>query len=209
MSAKRMSGERRREQIIREAVDLFAKKGFAEVTTREIAAAAKINEATIYKYFTSKEDLFDAVITHFGGIMRERFSRVQLDPNRDIGEIYKEFAESIIGYMKKDPRIMRLMMFSGLQEHRFADTLFRQTGGEVLKTVQDLIRMGQAEGQLRDDLDPVYMSLAMVAMIIYFNIARILILKDYFKDLDEKRYIGTIAEILLNGIRTQSTGEKS
>jgi TetR/AcrR family transcriptional regulator len=209
MSAKKMSGEQRREQIILAAVELFAEKGFAEVTTREIAAAAGINEATIYKYFASKEDLFDAVVTHFGAIMSERFGMITLDTQRNIGEIYQELAEGMISYMRKDPRIIRLMMYSGLQEHRFADSLFRQTGGDVLKKVQDFIRKGQEEGVIRPDLDPVYLSLAMVAMIIYYNIARILILKGFFKDLVDRKYIETIAEVLLHGILTQSSGDES
>ncbi|HUX07947.1 MAG TPA: TetR/AcrR family transcriptional regulator [Acidobacteriota bacterium] len=208
MAAKRMSGEQRREQIITTAVDLFARKGFSDVTTREIAAAAGINEATIYKYFSSKEELFDAVVTHFGKVMLGNFEKICLDQEREVGKVYSEIAEIIIGFLRSDSRILRLMLYSGLQEHRFADSLFKQTGGEMLDMLQNYLRTKQEEGAVRKDLDVTYVSLAMIAMIIYYNLARILILKEFFKDFDDKAYVRTIVDILLNGISTETTGEK-
>src|SRR5580765_6850718 len=37
-------------------------RGFAAATTREIARAAALTEAALYKYFPSKDDLFLAVL---------------------------------------------------------------------------------------------------------------------------------------------------
>jgi len=208
MVSKRMSGEERREQIIMVAVDLFARKGFSDVTTREIASAAEINEATIYKHFASKEELFDAVVEHFGNMLLGNFKKIGLDQEKDAGKVYSDLAEIVIGFLRKDSRILRLMLYSGLQEHRFAHTLFSRTGSELFGALQKYLRMQQEKGCIRKDLDVTYVSLAMIAMIIYYNLARILILKEFFKDLDDKTYVRTIVDILLNGISTETTGEK-
>lgn len=49
--------EKTRQAILRAALELFAKKGFAATTTKEIARRAKIAEGTLFNYFPTKEDL--------------------------------------------------------------------------------------------------------------------------------------------------------
>ncbi len=46
-----------RRKIIETAVELMGEKGYNKVSMRTIARAAKIGDATIYKYFSSKEKL--------------------------------------------------------------------------------------------------------------------------------------------------------
>src|SRR5690242_16699635 len=60
--AQRMAAEDRREQIIEVAVRLFSQKGFRGATTKEIAAAAGVNEAIIFRHFATKSDLYAAII---------------------------------------------------------------------------------------------------------------------------------------------------
>ncbi|MEV4006072.1 helix-turn-helix domain-containing protein [Actinomadura sp. NPDC049753] len=56
-----MSPEQRREMIIRTALPLVAERGMA-VTTAQIARAAGIGEATIFRVFADKDDLLDACV---------------------------------------------------------------------------------------------------------------------------------------------------
>ncbi|GAB7387866.1 TetR/AcrR family transcriptional regulator [Bacillaceae bacterium] len=49
--------EKRREQIIEAAVQLFIRKGFHKTTTREIAKASGFSIGTLYEYIESKEDV--------------------------------------------------------------------------------------------------------------------------------------------------------
>lgn len=51
----------RRAQIARAARDVFAEKGFAAATMREVAAAAKMHVPTMYQYFRSKEEILELV----------------------------------------------------------------------------------------------------------------------------------------------------
>jgi len=58
MLDQRLSAEERREAIVKAVLPLFARKGFANTTTRELAEAADVSEALIYKHFPSKESLY-------------------------------------------------------------------------------------------------------------------------------------------------------
>src|SRR5437899_11776986 len=58
----RLPAEKRREQLLNCAADLFAKSGYARATTAELARAAGVTEPIIYRHFNSKRALFVALI---------------------------------------------------------------------------------------------------------------------------------------------------
>src|SRR5438270_2751155 len=58
MSRARMTAEARKLAIVQAAMPLFARKGFAETTTKDLAKAAGVSEPLIYKHFPSKEALY-------------------------------------------------------------------------------------------------------------------------------------------------------
>jgi AcrR family transcriptional regulator len=53
--------ERRRQEILAAAARVFAEKGYANSTTKEIAAAADLAEGTLYNYFSGKREILIAV----------------------------------------------------------------------------------------------------------------------------------------------------
>jgi AcrR family transcriptional regulator len=57
----RLSAEQRKEAIVQAALPLFARKGYAETTTKELARAAGVSEPLLYRHFPSKEALYDAI----------------------------------------------------------------------------------------------------------------------------------------------------
>lgn len=59
---RRLSGTKRRDQIIDTARTVFVEQGLAGTRTRDLAEAAGVNEALIYQHFGSKQELFDESI---------------------------------------------------------------------------------------------------------------------------------------------------
>ena len=66
----------RREVILREAAELFARQGVAATTVREIADAAGILSGSLYHHFASKDDIVDAVLSTFLTDLRKRYDEV-------------------------------------------------------------------------------------------------------------------------------------
>ena len=54
-----------KEKIFDASVDLFSKKGFNDVSVREIAKQAGIREGSIYNHYKNKEAILDAIIDYF------------------------------------------------------------------------------------------------------------------------------------------------
>jgi TetR/AcrR family transcriptional regulator, transcriptional repressor of aconitase len=62
MATIRLESDERRKAIVAAAVPLFARKGFAGTTTRELAEAASISEGLLFKHFPSKKNLYGEIL---------------------------------------------------------------------------------------------------------------------------------------------------
>jgi AcrR family transcriptional regulator len=58
----RLDHEQRRAQIVQIARRLFAERGYRPATTRELARAAGVSDALMYRHFESKDDVLRAVV---------------------------------------------------------------------------------------------------------------------------------------------------
>ncbi len=71
MAARSETLLKRKQQLVRDAIwdaaiDLFAKKGFDEVTVEEIAGAAGVSPRSFFRYFSSKSDLLAYAVLVYG-----------------------------------------------------------------------------------------------------------------------------------------------
>lgn len=64
LTRTRLLPEARKQKILAVALDLFSRQPYADVTTRDLAAACGVNVALIYYYFKNKDVLFHAVIQY-------------------------------------------------------------------------------------------------------------------------------------------------
>lgn len=64
MTVRRRDSAATKEAFLSAAATLFAERGFDRTTVRDIADAAGANQALLFRYFGSKEALFDAAVAH-------------------------------------------------------------------------------------------------------------------------------------------------
>ncbi|MFJ2669860.1 TetR/AcrR family transcriptional regulator [Streptomyces sp. NPDC087525] len=69
------TADERRETVLRTAMHAFAARGYYGTSTTEVAEAAGISQAYLYRLFPHKEALFVALINHCAWLVRERMSR--------------------------------------------------------------------------------------------------------------------------------------
>jgi TetR/AcrR family transcriptional regulator len=148
----RLSANDRREQLIQVAVDLFSRKGFKGTTTREIAAAAGVNEAIIFRHFETKEHLYTAIIDRkvnspdtaewVAGL------RSAMDRNDDEAVI-RQLIGAIISAHKCDPKFERLMQYAALEGNEIALRHMRQVTASIVGVFRSYFRRRQKQGRLR------------------------------------------------------------
>src|SRR3954462_3169952 len=101
----RLPASDRRRQLVETALDIFSRKGFEGTTTKEIAAAAGVTEAIIFRHFPSKQALYTAVLDfhHEAGEFDQWLAewKAHMDRNDDEG-LVRAIIERIIGYYRED-----------------------------------------------------------------------------------------------------------
>jgi len=157
--------EQRRNEIIVAAEKLFFAKGYTNVTMDEIAYEAEVNKALLYYYFKNKEALFFAVYRRIVQMLYKIYedsSKLDVDGLTKI----KAMSEGMHEFSKSHPDEFRLYIYAGSErfintdneDAKRATTL--ATG--MWRLVVEAFLQGIEEGNIRDDLDPVEMS-------VYFN----------------------------------------
>jgi AcrR family transcriptional regulator len=63
----------RRDEIVAGAAELFARNGIAATTVRDIGEAVGMLSGSLYHYFTSKEEIVDAIISSYLDDLRLRY----------------------------------------------------------------------------------------------------------------------------------------
>jgi AcrR family transcriptional regulator len=163
-SASKMSSEERRAAIIKAVRGVFAEKGFHGTTTRELAQAAGVSEALLFKHFPNKEALYSAMMLackpEKDQRMFERLKALESSTSTLVLMVHvlaaHMLAEPPTG---DDERAVhnRLMLHSLLEDGEFARVFLQRVGshwvGKVEKCLQAAIAAGDAvEGAVRPSM---------------------------------------------------------
>lgn len=161
--------DNQRERILDAARDLVIDRGLAAVTLADVAVAADLTRATLYKYFSNKEELARAIFQATTRGWVERGAREVWSKPGTGFERVELFITSHCAAMFRDPREARLVAeFNALYAREWpveqmAPFLTETLGSERLALHASVIQ-GQGDGSLRVDIAPE----ALVAVIFNF-----------------------------------------
>ncbi|MCM3077551.1 MULTISPECIES: TetR/AcrR family transcriptional regulator [Brevibacillus] len=142
--------EKRREQIVEAAVDLFIHKGFHKTTTREIARASGFSIGTLYEYIESKEDVLYLVCDAIHAEMETRL-REAINFNGTGLKIMKLALKSLIRVMDQmSDRVLLIYQESkSLPKETLRYVLGREE--EIAQIFVEILRKGIADGSINID----------------------------------------------------------
>src|ERR1700678_4849213 len=100
--------EQSRAAILQAAVCEFAHEGIAGARTDAIARAARVNKALLYYYFKDKDALYEAVLDHVFGGLRERVMPV-LESKLPPREKILQYLGTYFDYIAANPRFPRVV----------------------------------------------------------------------------------------------------
>ena len=154
MRAKRLSCEERKQAIVKAVLPIFARNGFANTTTRELAKAAGVSEAHIYKHFPSKESLY-AEIQSFGckGCDPGLKKFLDLEPSTStlVYIVYYIMRVNIVGRSKETicaETRHRLILNSCLEDGSFSRFLFHNRFAENISRIVECMDAAADAGDL-------------------------------------------------------------
>lgn len=196
-----MTAEGRRAQIAKAATRLFAKHGFSGVTTRQIAKAAKINEALLYKHFPDKEALYTEIIK-----LKLKEQGRFIDPERlqgdDDRKILKYIITLFIDMISADKAFMRLMLFSGLEDHRLSTEFLNRRIGDVMPHIARYFGRRMESGAFRR-MDPRIAIRALVGMVIHYVLSNEIFKMPEAMRVSKEEAIDGFGRVFLEGVRAK------
>jgi AcrR family transcriptional regulator len=168
----RMAGEERRLQILAVAVSLFSQKGFRGTTTKEIAQAAGVSEAMVFRHFATKEELYSAILDH-KACASGRFdpSKTAADPmqRKDDRAVFESLALGALDHHENDPQFQRLLLYSALEKHELAQMFFDQIVRHVYDFLGSYIRERQRDGAFIE-IDPAIVVRCFIGMVMHHSL---------------------------------------
>lgn len=138
----------RRVEIVAAAQAEFIRANFAGARTRDIARAAGVNQATLFKHFPTKEDLFDAAVMQpLVAAMQAMHGRIEVyeaaESPAEMGELARD---STIHHLDDMQRILPLLttaLFSDLESGR---RVFREQLEPLIRARGEVLRPLAKEG---------------------------------------------------------------
>lgn len=113
------AGSKTKEQILIEGTILFAKKGYAAVSMRDLAEAAGIKPASLYNHFDSKDALWEAVLDQAYELYRLYFKK--LGQAMDQASTFDNALELLFREPKTWSNNFTCYAFSVVQSEQFRD----------------------------------------------------------------------------------------
>jgi TetR/AcrR family transcriptional regulator, cholesterol catabolism regulator len=144
----------RREEILAIAAELFADKGFATTTVREIADTAGILSGSLYHHFDSKESMVDEILRTFLDEILASYRAAAArddDPAKVLRELVRA-AFSALGTHRAAVAVMINEYNLLVQYPGFA--YLRDGADETERLWAAVVERGIATGAFRSDIDP-------------------------------------------------------
>lgn len=206
-TATRMSGDERRAQILQVAIRLFSYKGFSGTTTKEIAAAASVSEAMVFRHFATKHELYHAILDYkacedgMKTLPWEDEAQKKAIDEADDYKVFYTLALKALKHQQDDPDLMRLLFHSALEGHELSEMFFDQFVSRMYEFIGAYIRKRQADGAMRS-VEPRVVVRAFLGMLIHHSLNNILWDKSRrLLDISNEEAAHEFVTILLDGVK--------
>jgi AcrR family transcriptional regulator len=151
-------GVAKREEILRTALDVFAKQGYRGTSLRELADAVNLSQAGLLHYFDSKEELFAEIL------------RVRDETDREAYSVAGSAAETMLAVMRHNAAVPGLVQLyatistAAAEPSHPAHDFFVERYRLLRDAIADSARERQRAGELDPTLDPEKVAAIMLAV---------------------------------------------
>lgn len=150
-----------RTRILVEAVRLFAERGYAGTSLQSIADAAGITKPTLVYHYGNKDGLRGAVLESLVGHWQQEFPRL-MAAAASRGPRLDALLHALFAFFLRDRNRARLLIRELLDAPDDLAALLREHLQPWTRMLTEAIRLGQAQGTVRAEVDPESYTLTVV-----------------------------------------------
>ena len=168
----RLAPEIRRKQILQAALVEFSTLGFAAASISKIAQRAGISKANVYVHFSSKDEIFETLLTSLSSVGKAQGNWSQIQDVKDVPGFIDNLID--VTYASFTPEALAVMRMLISEAHRVPDILtkWQETNNEDRAQRQAIIDEQVAAGRMKRSPLTEYFHLAMTPFV-YVAIAKL------------------------------------
>jgi AcrR family transcriptional regulator len=144
--------ELRRQQILDAAAACFSRRGFHQTTMQDICGEAELSPGAVYRYFTSKEEIIQAMCSR--GHQDDSnliHGAMQADSTLEVfDELIRIFFS---GVEDRELCVLMIELSSEARRNEFIAESLREGSNSVLTPLRELVKQAQARGEIAPGLD--------------------------------------------------------
>jgi TetR/AcrR family transcriptional regulator, cholesterol catabolism regulator len=161
--SRRTETPQRRDEVLAAATRVFHEKGYAATSIQDVADALGMLKGSLYYYIDSKEDLLFAIIEEVHRGTMERLEQwLQIDADT-LTKLRAFLRWQVLTYCRDVEKVgVFLHDFRSLSEEHQQQILVERDRYD--RSLRELIRTGQREGVVADDVDPKLAAMAIFGM---------------------------------------------
>ncbi|WP_225977406.1 TetR/AcrR family transcriptional regulator [Nostoc sp. CENA543] len=188
-----------RTRLIEAASQVFASLGVQGATTREIARVAGVNEVTLFRHFTSKEQLLKAVIENAIAVQTEALANPEAW-TQDLKTDLYNYAQLYHAMLKAQEDLIRTFIGEAKRHPEAAKQVIEEAARPLGEKLVAYLQSCQKRGTVRQEINPE----AAVDMFRGMLLAAMLCndVKLQPNSYTNKEYIATCVDVFVRGIRT-------
>ena len=148
---------KRQEEIIQVAIRLISEEGIQNLTIRRLAAGVGVTEPALYRHFKNKFDILDTILDCFEDKSDTVLAQLTDKDANSVDKI-RIFIFDRIDRMTRNPHLARVVFSEEIfqDDERLSKKvlMIMHSHGQKL---QQIVKQGQAEGMIRNDIEPIVM----------------------------------------------------
>ena len=142
-------GERTRQSVMDSAYALFMAHGFHATSMRQIAEKADLALGGIYNHFSSKEEIFAAILFDKHPY-RQILPHILAAEGETTEEFIHDAAKAMVSELRREPNLLKLMFIELVEFNgKHVPLLIREIAPKILPVFERLVRM-------QKDLRPIH-----------------------------------------------------
>lgn len=170
LGVRAQQAQQTRQKILKAAIKVFAKSGFAGGRVDSISKLAKSHDRMIYYYFGSKEKLFVEVLETLYEQFNEAERRLQLDTSDPVAALSR-IVDFTWRYYLTHPEFVALLGSENLHRgiHVKKSVNVKSMSDATLSMLQPVLEAGQQQGLFREDISVRNLYLMIASLGYFYN----------------------------------------
>ncbi len=194
-----------KKRILEKAIEIVADKGYSATSTKEIAREAGVSEATLFKYYGSKDELLKTIVLqtiedfHDYSLNKALPDTLEKSKNKSISFLMQQLFEERLEFFKQNSQAIQVLFQEMMINEDVKEIFIEKIWNDMVKVANHIFKQGKSNGELKQ-IDNYFLRTAVFGIFFFTGIMerQLNIIEGNRYTIKEK--VENILDLLYNGI---------